>query len=106
MDQLTRNIIESTVKYSIASSNSKLNQSEVELQAIEAADSYMQKESDKFRNIVNLSYSGLSTEKLREYSNFLQKINAKEATSLTTKALEPVFYRFSIGVMDRLKTQK
>jgi hypothetical protein len=106
MDKLTRNIIESTVQYKLTTDQSKLNQSEVELKAIETADSYMQKQSATFKKIVDISYSTLSEKKLEEYAAFLQKINAKEATSLSTRALEPVFYRFSIGVLNRLSNKR
>jgi hypothetical protein len=103
MIELTQNILESTIKYSLTKSESKMNRSEIELKSIERADSYIQKQVPTFKKLIDISYSALSTEKLREYSNFLQKINAREATALTTKALEPVFYRFSIGVINRTK---
>jgi len=103
MLELTQNILESSIRYGLTNTESNLNQSEVELQSIERADSYIQKQAATFKKIVDISYSSLSANQLEEYSDFLQKINAREATVIATKALEPVFYRFTIGIIDRTK---
>lgn len=103
MLELTQNILESSIRYGLTNTESNLNQSEVELQSIERADSYIQKQAATFKKIVDISYSSLSADQLEEYSDFLQKINAREATVIATKALEPVFYRFTIGIIDRTK---
>lgn len=99
------NMLETIVGYSVAKKNSKLNHAEVMSISKKQISKIMATQKQKIKDTVNISYSILNESQLREYSHFLQKINAAQATSISTQAMIPVFNKFARGLAAHLPTK-